>query len=252
MGTRRSGDVVEDRLIGTHAVGAALEQGRPVDLVLALKGRKDRRLAAIVELAREKGIPVRFVERNRLEREAGGSVPGGVVARVASRSFVPLEDLLRPADAPGRIIVLDSVTDPHNVGAVIRSAAAFGIDGIVLAGPGAPPLGGALATAAAGQLERVPIARAGSAGDTLRRFREAGYWVYGAAMEGTPIPLVRPPDRWVLALGSEGRGLRAKTRAFVDELVAVPMKPGVESLNVSVAAAILAYALTEASGPRPG
>ncbi len=219
-----------------------------MDLVLVLKGRRDRRVSGIVDLARSRGVPVRFVDRARLEREGGGTVRGGVVARVAEKAYVPLESLVRPAGEPGRVILLDGVTDPHNAGAVIRSAAAFGIDGVVLAGPGAPPMGGALASAAAGQLERVPVARAGSAGDTLRVFRDAGYWVYGAAMEGTPIPLVQPSDRWVLALGSEGRGLRAKTRAFVDELVAVPMRPGVESLNVSVAAAILAYALTEASG----
>ena len=249
MGERQHQDS-DGWLTGVHAVRAALEGGRPVDLVLALRGRRDRRLSEIVELARERGIPVRFVERARLEREAGGRASGGVAARAGERSFVPLSTLVRPEDEDGRLILLDNVTDPHNVGAVIRSAAAFGVDGVILAGPGAPPLGGSLASAAAGQLERVPVARVGSAGDTLRQLREEGYWVFGAAMEGTPLPLVRPSRRWVLVLGSEGRGLRAKTRAFIDELVAVPMKPGVESLNVSVAAAILVYTLTEAGGER--
>lgn len=232
-------------LLGAHAVGAAIEAGRPLDLMWVQRGRHDRRVREVAEAARREGIPVRTVERAELDRLARGGAHGGVAARTAPHAFVDVEKLVRPEDEPGRLILLDSVSDPRNVGAVIRSVAAFGVEGVILAGPGAPPLGGALASAAAGQLERVPIARAGSAGDTLRRFQDAGYWTFGAAMEGTPLPLLKVPRRWVLALGSEGRGLRAKTRAFVDELVAVPMQPGVESLNISVAAAILAYSLTQ-------
>ena len=243
-----------DWLLGVHAVTAALEAGRSIDLIWIQKGRRDRRLQRIVERAADRNVPVRFVPRENLERIASGRPHNGVAARTAPRSFVSVEELVRPAGEAGRLILLDGVTDPHNVGAVIRSAAAFGLDGVVLAGPGVPPLGGAMAAAAAGHLERVPVARAKVAGDTLRTLREAGYWAYGAEAGGTPLWAVRPPDRWVLALGSEGRGLRAKTRAFLDDTLAIPMKPGVESLNVSVAAAILAYALTEAgrsdqSGP---
>lgn len=235
-------------LLGAHAVGAALEAGRPLDLLLVQRGRHDRRVREVTDAARRAGVPVKPVERAELDRIARGGAHGGVAARTSPHAFVSLEDLVRPEGEPGRLILLDSVTDPHNVGAVIRSAAAFGLDGVILAGRGVPPLGGALASAAAGHLERVPVARTGSAGDALRALRDQGYWIFGAAMEGTPLPLVKAPARWVLALGSEGKGLRAKTRAFVDELVAVPMKPGVESLNISVAAAILAYALSEASG----
>ena len=239
-------------ITGVHAVTAALEEGRPLDLIWIQKGRHDRRLRRVVELASGRGIPVRFVGRTALERLAAGGAHNGVAARTAPRSFVPLEELVRPEGEPGRLLLLDGVTDPRNVGAVIRSAAAFGLDGVILAGPGAPPLGGAVAAAAAGHLERVPIARVTVAGDALRLLRESGYWAYGAEARGTPLPLLRPTDRWVVALGSEGRGLRAKTRAFLDESVAIPMKPGVDSLNVSVAAAILAYALTEADAQEDG
>ncbi len=233
-------------LSGVHAVVAALEAGRPIDLVWIQKGRKGQRIQRIVELAAERNVPVRFVPRVDLERVARGSAHAGVAARSAPRAFVALESLVRPAGSKGRLLVLDSVTDPHNVGAVIRSAAAFGIDGVVLAGRGVPPLSGAVAAAAAGHLETVPVARASVAGDALRKLRDAGYWVYGGETAGTPLWAVRPPERWAVVLGSEGRGLRAKTKAFLDEIIAIPMKPGVESLNVSVAAAILAYSLTEA------
>lgn len=236
-------------LAGAHAVVAALEAGRPVDLVLVQKGRNDRRTREIVARARAAGIPVRFVHRAELERIAGGGTHNGVAARTSPRTFASLDDLVRPAGEAGRLIVLDGVTDPHNVGSVIRSAAAFGLDGVVLAGRGAPPLAGAVARAAAGHLETVPVARVPVAGDALRLLRDAGYWVYGAEAGGSPLWAVEPPERWVVALGSEGRGLRAKTRRFLDESIAVPMRPGVESLNVAVAAAIVAYALTEAGRP---
>ncbi|NOZ79148.1 MAG: 23S rRNA (guanosine(2251)-2'-O)-methyltransferase RlmB [Acidobacteria bacterium] len=238
-------------LCGVHAVTAALAAGRPIDLVWIQKGRRDRRLQQIVELAAGRNVPVRFVARTNLERVAGGGAHAGVAARTAPLAFAQFEDLIRPAGESGRLLLLDGVTDPHNVGAVIRSAAAFGVDGVVLAGRGAPPLGGAVAAAAAGHLERVPVARVSVAGDALRKLREAGYWAYGGEAGGTPLWAVRPPGRWVVALGSEGKGLRAKTRAFLDESIAIPMRPGVESLNVSVAAAILSYSLTE-FGKDPG
>jgi len=233
-------------LLGIHAVTAGLEEGRPMDLIWVQKGRRDRRLQRIVEMASAAGVPLRFVSRSQLERVAAGGAHNGVAARTAPRSFTPLEELIRPPGEPGRLILLDGVTDPHNVGAVIRSAAAFGLDGVLLAGPGAPPLGGALAAAAAGHLEKVPVARARVAGDTVAYLKSLGYWAYGADAKGSPLWAVDPPERWLLVLGSEGKGLRAKTRAFLDDTIAIPMKPGVESLNVSVAAAILAYALTEA------
>lgn len=235
-----------DWIAGVHAVSSALESGRPLDLIWIQKGRRDHRLQRIVNRARAHNVPVRFVPRVQLERLVGDGAHTGIAARVAPLAFASLESLIRPAPAPGRILLLDGVTDPHNAGAVIRSAAAFGVDGVVLAGRGVPPLGGALATASAGQLEHIAVARESVAGDALRRCRDSGYWAYGAAVGGTPLPEIEPPARWVLALGAEAAGLRAKTRANLDEVVSIPMRPGVESLNVSVAAAILAYAL---SGP---
>jgi 23S rRNA (guanosine2251-2'-O)-methyltransferase len=155
-----------------------------------------------------------------------------------------VEDLIAEEGEPGRLVLLDSIDDPHNLGAVVRSAAAFGIDGVIVAGPSAPPLGGAAAKAAAGHLERVPVARVNVAADALRTLRDAGYWALGAAMEGSPSPEVDPTDRWVLCLGSEAKGLRAKTKSAIDEFVAIPMADGVQSLNLSVAAGVLLYELT--------
>ncbi len=166
--------------------------------------------------------------------------------RSAPVKLKTVDDLIRPDGESACLVLLDTIDDPHNLGAVVRSAAAFGIDGVVIAGPSAPPLGGAAAKAAAGHIERMPLVRVNVAADALRTLRDAGYWVLGAAMEGTRCRGIDPTHRWVLCLGSEHKGLRAKTRSAIDEFVAIPMADGVESLNLSVAAGVLMYELTGA------
>lgn len=231
-------------LVGFHPVLAALESGRAVDMVWVQQGRSDARVRRVLDLARAGDLPVRRVPRRRLDEVAGDVPHNGLAARTSPIRFQPLEAVLRPENEPGRLLLLDSVTDPHNVGAVIRSAAAFAADGVILSGPGAPPLSGALAKASAGYVESVPLVRTKVAADIMVRAKRAGYWCYGADSGGAPATGVRPIDRWMLCIGSEERGLRAKTRGAVDEMVSVPMAPEVESLNVSVATGILLFILT--------
>jgi 23S rRNA (guanosine2251-2'-O)-methyltransferase len=224
-------------------VTASLAGDRPVEVVWVQRGRRDRRVREVEDLARERGVPLKLVGRERLDALAEGAPHNGCAARTAPVALHALEELIRDSDEPGRLLLVDDVIDPHNVGALIRTAAAFGIDGVILAGPSAPPLGGALARAAAGQLERLPIVRATVAGDALARLRDHGYWAFGAQAGAAPAAGVSTTRRWVLCMGSEERGLRAKTRAGIDEWIAIPMAAGVESLNVSVAAGVLLYEL---------
>jgi len=231
-------------IVGFHAVLAGLEGGRPVEQLWLQDGRRDGRLGRLEAVARKHGIPVRRVPKKRLDGIAVGQPHNGCALRAAPVALSDVSELVRPEGEPARLVLLDAVDDPHNLGAVVRSAAAFGIDGVIVAGPSAPPLGGAAAKAAAGHLERVPVARVNVAADILRILRDEGYWVLGAAMDGSPSPGVDPTDRWVLCLGSEQKGLRAKTRSAIDEFVAIPMAAGVESLNLSVAAGVLMYQLT--------
>jgi 23S rRNA (guanosine2251-2'-O)-methyltransferase len=250
---RRGGEADEGStwIVGYQAVLAALEGGRPIGLLWLQQGRRDRRVHRLVELARSRAVATRFVSRARLD-ECAGSVPhNGCAARCEPFPLLAVEDLIAAAGVAARLLLLDSVTDPHNLGAVIRTAAAFAVDGVVVAGVSAPPLGGAVAKAAAGQLERVRLARDQVAADALAALRDAGYWVLGADAAGQPVGSVRPVDRWVLCVGAEKRGLRAKTRHQVDEWVRIPMAPGVESLNLSVATGILLYELC-ARWPAPG
>ena len=231
-------------VVGFHAVLAVLEANRPVELIWFQDGRRDGRLAKIERIARDRGLPLRRVQKRRLDDVALGRPHNGCALRSAPVALREIDEIVRPEGVAAAVVLLDSIDDPHNLGAVVRSAAAFGIDGIVIAGPSAPPLGGAAAKAAAGHLERVPLVRVNVTADALRTFRDAGYWILGAAMEGSSSRECDPTNRWVLCLGSEQKGLRAKTRSAIDEFVAIPMAEGVESLNLSVAAGVLMYQLT--------
>ena len=232
--------------VGYHAVLGVLESDQPVDALLLQQDRRDGRSRKIKAAARRRGIRYDLAPRARLDRVAGGAVHNGCAVRSAPIAFVPLEDLISDADEPGRGLLLDDGLDPHNLGAVVRTAAAFGDDGRVSAGPSAPPLGGAVAKAAAGQLGRVKMAREQVAADALTRFQNHGYWIFAADAAGTALQELRSTERWVLCVGAEEKGLRAKTRSKIDEFVAIPMAEGVESLNLSVSAGILLWELSKA------
>lgn len=234
-------------VVGFHAVLAVLEAKRPVELVWLQDGRRDSRLGKIERIVRDRRLSLRRVPKRRLDEVALGHPHNGCALRSAPVALRGIDEIIRPDGEPAAVVLLDTIDDPHNLGAVVRSAAAFGIDGIIIAGPSAPPLGGAAAKAAAGHLERVPVVRVNVAADALRTLRDAGYWVLGAAMEGSSSREYDPTNRWVLCLGSEQKGLRAKTKSAIDEFVAIPMAEGVESLNLSVAAGVLMYELTRPS-----
>lgn len=238
-------------VVGFHAVLAVLEGSRPVEVVWLQDGRRDGRMRRVEEAARRRQVVIQSVSRARLEQVAGGAAHTGCAARTGPVQWSEIEELVAPEGSPARLLLLDGVTDPHNIGAVIRTAAAFALDGVVLAGPSAPPLGGTVARAAAGQLERVRLARATVAADVLAFLQGQGYWVLGADSGGRPVTDVEATSRWVLCVGAEERGLRAKTRSRIDEWVAIPMAPGVESLNLSVSAALLVYELGRSVRPAP-
>jgi 23S rRNA (guanosine2251-2'-O)-methyltransferase len=232
--------------VGFHAVLGVLESGRPVDALWIQKGRRDRRMQRIKAAARNRDLRYDLVPRARLDQVAEGAAHNGCAVRSAPVTFVELEDLIRAAGEPSRVLLVDDLSDPHNLGAILRTAAALSIDGVVIAGPSAPPLGGAVAKAAAGLLGRVPLARVRVAADALSHLQSEGYWAFAADAAGTSVDEVQRSPRWVLCIGAEERGLRAKTRSQIDEFVAIPMAEGVESLNLSVSAGILLWELSRA------
>jgi 23S rRNA (guanosine2251-2'-O)-methyltransferase len=223
---------------GKHAVAAALDNpNRKV-----LRAWSTREGAASMQFPG--GVPVTFADVADLGRLVPPDAPHqGVVIEVEPLEDIWLGDLLGDAPDKAVLLVLDQVTDPHNVGAILRSAAAFGAVGIVTQDRHSPPESGALAKAASGALERVPWARVVNLARALEEIGEAGFWRIGLAGEAEmDLKEALGPARIALVLGAEGPGLRPNTREHCDALARLPISGNVESLNVSNAAAVALYA----------
>lgn len=239
-----SGPPNEGWIWGAHAAKAALEnQARTVLEALVTRNAQrahdlhDPRLTLVEPKAIDSVLP-------------GGAVHQGVALRTSALEPVALEDVIA---RPGFVVVLDQVTDPHNVGAIVRSAAAFGAAGLVLQDRKAPPFFGACAKAAVGAVERTPHARVVNIARAIDALRAAGRHVVGLAGEASePLEAAlngSPPDRLALALGSEDKGLRPSVAEACDRLARIPIAQGVESLNVSNAAAVAFYAAARNCDP---
>ncbi len=227
------------RFWGRHAVLAALANpGRSVRQIWATR-------EAAAALTLPGGVPVTFSDVADLGRLVPADAPHqGIVAEVEPLDDVWLGDLLDRAESGRALLVLDQVTDPHNVGAILRSAAAFDALGIVTQDRHAPPEGGALARAASGALEVVPWVRVVNLARALDEVAEAEFWRIGLAGEaGTTLDGALGSPRVALVLGAEGEGMRQNTAAHCDQLARLPISGKVESLNVSNAAAVALYAV---------
>lgn len=235
---------------GYHPVREVLER-RPgaVEALYLQKGRRDRRSLEIEELARAAGIGPRWVSKEELDREAGRA-HNGVAARVASRAYDAIEDCLAGEKGRRLVLLLDEVTDPGNLGSILRTAAAAGAS-VLLTERHSAGLTESVAKASAGALERVKVARIGNVAQFLEEAKREGFWVYGASPEGEPVYGVDLTGDVLLCLGAEGTGLRRLTRDRCDRLASLPMREGSGSLNVSVAAAVLLYeAVRQRLGPK--
>jgi len=230
------------RFWGKHAVAAALDN--PDRRIL--KAWSTAEAATFMNFPKE--LPVVRAEAPDLGRMVPHDAPHqGVVIEVEPLEDIWLGDLLADAPEKAVLLVLDQVTDPHNVGAILRSAAAFGAVGIVTQDRHSPPEGGALAKAASGALERVPWARVVNLARALEEIAEAGFWRIGLAGEATTdLKEALGPKRVALVLGAEGPGMRSNTREHCDALARLPITRDVESLNVSNAAAVALYAASVA------
>ena len=233
-------------LFGVHAVSAALlNPGRSCRLLWATDAGAASVADALarVRAAGRRPPEVRIVDRARLDRLfPAGTVHQGLVLEVEPLPEADLTDLLADVDAPSLVVVLDQVTDPHNVGAILRSAAAFGAAAVVVTERHAPEVTGTLAKAASGALEAVPLVRVTNLARALVEMREAGYWCVGLSEHATQALADRPlPPRLAIVLGSEGTGIRRLTAERCNALARLPTGGPVASLNVSVAAAVALY-----------
>jgi 23S rRNA (guanosine2251-2'-O)-methyltransferase len=247
-----------DRLTGIHAVREALEAGRAFDRIVIAKGRQDSRVEEIVQAARARNISVRFEDRGQLDRLADSKDHQGIVALVAARAAGTLDEILAAANAgaghgeKGLIVMLDGVEDPHNLGAVIRTALAAGAHGVVIPERRAAGLTDTVARASAGALAHLAVAKVTNLVRTMEELKEAGYWLVGLDERGdknyTDVDYTSPTG---IILGGEGKGLHELTRKRCDFVVSLPTTGPVKSLNVSVAAGVVLFeALRQRKGKR--
>jgi len=235
-----------ERFTGIHAVREALEAGSVFDRILIAKGRQDSRVEEIVKLARERGVTVRFEDRGQLDHLANARDHQGVVAILAARAATTLEDILQQANQSkgqaGLIVLLDGVEDPHNLGAVIRTALAAGAHGVIIPERRAAGLTDTVARASAGALAHLPVAKVTNFARAMEELKEAGYWLVGLEEEGQKsYTEVDYSSSTGIVMGSEGKGLHELTRKRCDFLVSLPTTGPVKSLNVSVATGVVLF-----------
>jgi 23S rRNA (guanosine2251-2'-O)-methyltransferase len=225
--------------LGIHPVREALRARRPLDKVLIAKGTAGPRIQEIVELCRAQSVPVRFEPRELLDRTGKGVPHQGVVAFGAAHGYVELEEVLPGATL---LVVLDGVEDPHNLGAIIRTAHAAGASAVLTPERRSAPLTETVDRAAAGALEYLPVARIANVTKTLEYLKEQGFWIYGLDETGTALyDELTYATPTVIVLGGEGKGIHQGVQKHCDVLVRIPMAGEVSSLNVSVAAGIVLF-----------
>jgi 23S rRNA (guanosine2251-2'-O)-methyltransferase len=231
-------------LFGVHPVEEALRSGRPVETIHLADNARGGRLRALEELARSRGVALRRADVRALDRMAGGGVHQGVVAEVAARAALELDDVL--AGLGGRkqalLVVLDGVQDPHNLGAVVRNAALTGASAVLIPKDRSASVTPVVEKVAAGGLEHVPVVRVGNVAQALRRLREdEGFWVFGAAGDPAAEDYDRVDfsGRVALVFGEEHGGLRRLTRELCDRLVRIPSTGVIDSFNLATASGII-------------
>lgn len=245
------------RLVGIHAVAAAIrsarEEGGGIDEVVVAKGTKNRRLEPLIAECRSLGIPIRFQPRAAIQRLTGVRAHQDIMALAPKGVYQPLDSVLDEADQLCTLVVLDSVQDPRNLGAILRTADGADAAAVVVPERRSASLTDAAAKAAAGAQESVPVARVKNLGRALEEMKQAGFWVLGFDSNAeNDYDLVAYPDRCALVFGGESRGLRPKVAERCDHLVRIPLRGIVSSLNVSVAAGIALFEVQRQRRERDG
>lgn len=237
--------MTEEIVAGRNAVFEALSSRRPVNKIFIKAGLQGGSLGKIIAAAQDAAVPVEYVQPEKLDRMAPGIRHQGIVALASPIAFSSLETVLERAASRNEmpfLLLLDELQDPQNVGALIRSADAAGVHGVLLPRRRSCPLNMVVAKISAGAVNYVPVVQIGNIVQTLRSLKEQGFWVVGADMEGDSLYFETDLDRpLVLVVGAEGKGMGHLVKENCDMLVRIPMQGGVNSLNASAAGAILLY-----------
>ena len=238
----------EELLIGRNPINEALSSGRSIIKVMIAKGSASGAAVEIAAKAKKAGVPVQEVERKKLDYMTSGAAHQGVAALCAMKDYAEVEDILALAqernEAPF-IIILDEIEDPHNLGAIVRTAECAGAHGVIIKKRRSAGLTYTAYKASAGALEYLPVARVTNIADTVDELKRRNIWVYGADMNGEDYRMTDFSGGVALVIGNEGKGLSRLVREKCDLIVSLPQKGKINSLNASVAAGILMYKVAE-------
>ncbi len=235
----------EDLIEGRNAVAEALRAGRTIDKLYIARGDTDRTLSRIVTKARERGIVVTECDRRKLDAMSATGAHQGVIAQAAVREYCGVDDILALAAERGEdpfVVVCDEISDPHNLGAILRTAECAGVHGVVIPKRRSAGLTAVVDKASAGAAEHLPIARVPNIPAVLQELKDRGLWVYGTDAEAdSPLWKTDVTGPVCLVIGSEGFGMSRLVKERCDVTVSIPLMGKVTSLNASAAAAVMIY-----------
>ena len=243
-GLEQTENTRSDVIVGRNPVMEAVRSGRNIDKLMIAHGAGGGTVTAIIAKCRKKGILVKEVSPQKLDFISGGANHQGIAAIIAAHEYSTVEDILKYAQEKGEapfIIICDDLEDPHNLGAIIRTAEACSVHGIIIPKRHSVSLNFTVAKAASGALEYMRVARVTNIVPVMDELKEKGLWIYGADMNGNDWCQEDYSGPVALVIGSEGKGIGRLTREHCDIMISLPMSGKINSLNASVAAGVLMY-----------
>ena len=245
----RSGNII----CGRNPVLEAVRSGREIDRLLVAHGVSGGSVTAIIAKCRAKGILIKEVSPQKLDYYCGGANHQGVAVMFAAQEYATVGDILASAEERNEkpfIIICDEIEDPHNLGAIVRTAEACGVHGIIIPKRRSASLNATVAKAASGALEYMPVARVTNIANTIDELKSRGIWVYGADMDGEDYTKTDFDIPCAIVIGNEGSGIGALTAKKCDKIISLPMFGKINSLNASVAAGVLMYGAVRKRRPQ--
>ena len=234
-------------VIGRNAISELLKSEREIDTLFVARGEKNGTVGKIIAQCRERGCAVKEVDRKKLDYMCNHSNHQGLIAECASHSYSTVDEILKVAEEnnePAFLVICDGIEDPHNLGAIIRTAEAAGVHGIIIPKRHSASLNYTVGKTSAGALEYMKVARVSNLSAEIDSLKEKGLWIYGADMDGTDFRKTDFSGPVALVIGSEGEGISRLIREKCDFIVSLEMKGKINSLNASVAAGILMYEIS--------
>ena len=240
----------EDLIAGRNAVIEALRAKKPIDKIFVLDGCQDGPIRTIVREAKKTDAILKFVDKERLN-QLTNEHHQGVVAIVAAYEYGTIDDLFKRAEEKGEdpfFILLDGIEDPHNLGAIVRSSEAFGVDAIIIPNDRSVQITSTVVKTSVGTIEKVKIVNVPNINNAIRKLKDLGYWIVGTDMEGTNYTEIDYKTKIGLVIGNEGKGISKVTTSNCDYIAKIPMKGTVNSLNASVACGIFLSEINRSRG----